>query len=296
MDFPAEPPAITRSMPDQAFTSAQPGIRGRQHDLARSDRARPPVPGLKLIFNEDFQHIKLFPAPGGWLTTFFWGGRTLPTNKEQQLFVDPGLRGKSGAELGLNPFHTRDGILTITADRTPESLRPEIGGFAYTSGLLSTFKSFAFTYGYVEVRAQFPKGKGLLPAIWMLRKDAGRLGEIDIVEVLGDRPDFMNSTVHTRLSMEQKAPDTTKLARRLVPDLSGGFHRYGLEWTAQTITVFFDGQEMGRMDTPAALHSPMYLLIGLAVGGVWPGSPDATTKFPAEFQIDYLRVWQKQTR
>jgi beta-glucanase (GH16 family) len=76
-----------------------------------------------------------------------------------------------------------------------------------------------------------------------------------------------------------------------VPDLSQGFHDYGMLWGRSTIIWYFDGAEVARAATPADLHQPMYLLINLAVGGTWPGYPDASTRFPAEFKVDHVRAY-----
>jgi Ca2+-binding RTX toxin-like protein len=76
-----------------------------------------------------------------------------------------------------------------------------------------------------------------------------------------------------------------------VPDLSADFHTYGVDWQADKITWYFDGEPIFQAATPPDMHLPMYMQANLAVGGDWPGSPDATTKFPAELCIDYIRAW-----
>jgi hypothetical protein len=76
-----------------------------------------------------------------------------------------------------------------------------------------------------------------------------------------------------------------------VPDLSAAFHTYGVDWGPSTITWYFDGHPVYQASTPADMHSPMYMIVNLAVGGLWPRSPDATTRFPASFKVDYVRAY-----
>jgi beta-glucanase (GH16 family) len=79
------------------------------------------------------------------------------------------------------------------------------------------------------------------------------------------------------------------------PDLPEDFHVYAVKWTAEEITWYFDGRQVASAQTPADMHKPMYLLINLAVGG-WAQSPDASTLFPAEFRINWIRVFQAPQR
>jgi Ca2+-binding RTX toxin-like protein len=95
------------------------------------------------------------------------------------------------------------------------------------------------------------------------------------------------TTVHSKStgSLVSTSKKTT------VPDLSADFHTYGVDWQADKITWYFDGEPIFQAATPPDMHLPMYMQANLAVGGDWPGSPDATTKFPAELCIDYIRAW-----
>ena len=83
----------------------------------------------------------------------------------------------------------------------------------------------------------------------------------------------------------------TRRCRSTVADLSAGFHTYGMNWTESFVTFYLDGVQMGQMKTPVVMTTSMYVIANLALGG-WPGLPDATTPFPAEFKVDYIRVWQ----
>ncbi len=106
------------------------------------------------------------------------------------------------------------------------------------------------------------------------------------MEVLGDDPNGFWATIHSRAG----GTHTEVQGRVMAGDLSQGFHTYGVRWTAETIDWFLDGRRVFSAPTSADLHGPMYLLVNLAVGGKWPGSPDAATPFPAEFAIRRITV------
>jgi len=244
--------------------------------------AGPDLAGARQTFDEEFDTLDLRQAndpDGRWSTHFEWGGRTLPTNGEMQVYVDRNYLG-----LGLEPFSVKGGVLTITARHASSELAARLGGHPYTSGLLTTAHSFSQTYGYFETRARLPAGKGLWPAFWLLPTDQSWPPEIDIFELLGDHPDRLHLALHSRA-----APNWGFEAA--VADLSKDFHVYGLMWGPHTIAWYLDGTELAHADTPADMHRPMYILLDLAVGGTWPGAPDGTTHFPAEMKIDYVRAW-----
>lgn len=266
----ATPPAIVR-VAAQA-TALQPLIFGGRN--------------LKLVFQDEFDG-QGSPGPQ-WSRTFFWGGRVLPTNKEEQIYTDANFLKQKQVELG-DSASIANGQLALRADRLADADAARLGG-KYASGLMTTYNSFAFRYGVVEIRAKAPKGKGLWSALWLLRKDKGSKGEIDIMEILGDRPDFLNVTLH----MAEDGPaGINRFVRQKTADLSADFHTYTLLWSENEIAIALDGVALARTKTPEALKAEMYLLINLAVGGKWPGSPNATTPFPAEFKIDYVRIWQE---
>jgi beta-glucanase (GH16 family) len=241
---------------------------------------------LKLVFNDEFDGAESLSPH--WSRTYFWGGRTLPTNKEEQVYTDRAFLQQRQSKLGDSGY-IRDGYLALRAERLGPDEAQKVGA-SYSSGLVTTYNSFVFRYGVVEVRAQPPKGKGLWSALWLLRKDKGSNGEIDIMEILGDRPDFLNVTLHMGGS---GAAGINRFVRQKVADLSAGYHVYTLMWSEREIAIALDGIELTRTATPEALKGDMYLLMNLAVGGKWPGSPNQTTPFPAEFKIDYVRIWQE---
>ncbi|HVY84698.1 MAG TPA: glycoside hydrolase family 16 protein [Caulobacterales bacterium] len=248
---------------------------------------------LHLRFSEEFDTLRLRANGGGvWSTTFGYGGvdnRTLTNNHELQLYVDPAFAGGGGAPLGLNPFALHGGVLDIVADHAPDALAPLMDGYQFTSGLLTTRESFSQTYGYFEMRAKLPAGRGLWPAFWLLPADGSWPPEIDILEQLGREPDGYYASIHASGHIDS----TTRIS---VADTTDGFHKYGVLWDPEHITWFFDERPVHQVDTPPDMHKPMYILVNLAIGGPWAQAPDQTTPFPARMSIDYVRAYSLDPR
>jgi beta-glucanase (GH16 family) len=272
--------------------------------------AAPPVPAT-LTFEETFDTLSFelwstvpkVNDPAG-------NGSSLPGNKERQWYINHAY----APTKAVRPWRVENGELVITADRAPPRIKPllgyppdqiaraerdwpgagkqlpALGGYAYTSGRLSTHKAFSQTYGYFEAEAKLPAGKGLWPAFWLLPTDMSWPPEIDVFEVLGHEPDKIYQTLHWR---EPAKPDGEhKRAHVEVRADTREWRRYGVLWTPETITFYVDGKPTRRLPTPADMHRPMYLILNLAVGGSWPGDPDATTKFPAEMRVRSVRAWR----
>ncbi len=187
----------------------------------------------------------------------------------------------------VRPWTVSSGVLTLTAQPASGSVQPLIDGYKYTSGMINTFNSFTQTYGYFEMRAQLPAGQGLWPAFWLLQADMSWPPEIDAMEVLGHDMTTLYTAAHTN----QTGSHTSKGGTIKVPDMSAGYHTYGVDWQADYITYYFDGNEVWKTATPSDMHEPMYMIANLAVGGYWPGMVNSTTPFPAQMKIDYIRAY-----
>jgi beta-glucanase (GH16 family) len=257
--------------------------------LAKSPDGRP----LTLTFSDDFNSFRRWSnGKGVWRTTFRdgksddqYGLRTLKWNKELELYVDPDMRAygqEKAPALGLNPFRTQDGVLEISARPAPPELDGRLGGFRYISGLISSQPTFSQTYGYFEMRAKLPRGKGVWPAFWMLPADLDWPPEIDIMESVGD-PSAVYVTAHSKVDKTPGQKVTVS------PD---AFHTYAVSWDPRQLIWFVDGKEVKRQPTPADMNKPMYMLANIALGGDWAGTPDASTPFPARMSIDYIRAYR----
>jgi beta-glucanase (GH16 family) len=226
-------------------------------------------PGWKLTFQDDFDGSTLDLKK--WNPNDPWGRER---NKELQAYV-------------TNAFEVKDGVLRIKAQK---------GGAvydgkqrAYTSGMMSTYTKFSQQYGRFEIRSRVPKGKGLWPAFWLLPDPLGWPPEIDILETLGHEPNKAYFTHHFRDEQRQRKSDGGSWTG---PDFTAGFHEFAVEWSPERIVWFVDGIERFKSEKSIP-NARMYMLVNLAVGGGWPGSPDETTQFPAALEVDYVRVYEK---
>lgn len=185
-----------------------------------------------------------------------------------------------------------------------ESLDPakfaDWGGQQYTSAKIVS-KGSGWTYGFFEVRARLPCARGTWPAIWMLPvdlKDWPDDGEIDIMEHVGATPNEIVASLHTKLF--NHAIKTQRSAQKMLPTSCNAFHRYQLDWRADSITIGFDDRAIFRVknDEPGGKGAwpfdvPFNVILNLAIGGDWAGArgiDDAA--MPQRFEIDYVRVWQ----
>ena len=214
----------------------------------------------------------------------------------------------------------KDSVLHIRA------LKESLHGCGYTSARLKTRKRdgtplFTQQYGKFEFRAKVPCGKGMWPALWMLPQDEkyggwAASGEIDVMEILGEQPDKVLGSIHFGSGFPKRELVTHALD---MPD--GGtvtdWHVYAVEWEPGEIRWLLDGVvwaiqsfwwscsknndgvglEAARASDinpwPAPFDQPFYLVMNVAVGGNFPGVPNAATHFPAEMLVDYVRVYEK---
>jgi hypothetical protein len=255
-------------------------------------QAAPDGRALTLVFSDDFQIFRPWTGNDGiWRATLGDGsqfGRDRRNHRVDdeigQIFdcVLGGFDPFSIDPFSIDPFSIDRGVLEITAQPMRGRRGTSAESYPYVSGLISTQPSFSQTYGYFEMRAELPQGKGLWPAFWMLPKDDSWPPEIDVVESIGD-PSRVYMTAHSKQGKSDGAE------ARITPNT---FHTFAVSWDPRDVIWYIDGGEAGRVPTPGDMHKPMYMLANLAVGGNWPGSPDASTHFPAKLMIDYIRAYR----
>jgi beta-glucanase (GH16 family) len=175
----------------------------------------------------------------------------------------------------------------------------------YTSARLVTRGKFEQKYGRFEARIKVPYGQGIWPAFWMLGNDIGSAGwptcgEIDILENIGREPTIVHGTVHgpgysgaNGIGKSFSLPDGARFA--------DDYHVFAVEWEPKAIRWYVDGTHFHTL-TPSNLPSgarwvfdhPFFLIMNVAVGGNWPGSPNDTTVFPQTMLVDYVRVYKRR--
>lgn len=199
-----------------------------------------------------------------------------------------------------NAAHDGRGHLVITARReNPGNYTCWYGRCAYTSARLNTIGKFSQTYGRFETRLRMSHGQGMWPAFWMMGTTGGTWpanGEIDVMENVGFEPDTVHGTIHGPGYSGAEGIGAAYDG----PRFADGFHTFTLDWSPNLLVWSVDGKEFQRR-TPADLgrrtwvfnDRPFFLLLNLAVGGYWPGDPDASTPMPNTLVVDYVRVTRR---
>ncbi len=233
-------------------------------------------------------------------------GESLDTSKwsyQKGTGTEYGLTDWGNGELQYyreNNITVSDGLLSVTAKKE------FYGGKSYTSGRIRTINKGDWKYCKIEFRAKMPIGQGLWAAIWMLPTDLSyggwaQSGEIDIVECLGQETSKVYGTLHFGSTWPRNQQKGTSYVTAAW-SFSAEFHDFTLIWEEGRIRWYVDGelyQELGEGDWyssaasfPAPFDKEFHLLINLAVGGNWPGSPSGATQFPQSMLVDYIRIYQ----
>ncbi|MBV8551571.1 MAG: glycoside hydrolase family 16 protein [Acidobacteriaceae bacterium] len=243
-----------------------------------------PRSNWKLIWSDEFNGAaRTPPDPAKWM--FDLGGDRWG-NKELEIYTNA----------PENIAQDGKGHLVIRALKTDSG---------YTSARINTRGKFTVEFGKIAARMRIPRGQGIWPAFWMLGDDIAKAGwpgcgEIDIMENVGKEPAVIHGTIHGPGYSGGQGVGATDTLRSRRP-LADGFHEYAIEWSPGSITFLLDNQPYATF-TPASLPAgthwvydhPFFLLLNLAIGGKWPGNPNATTQFPQALTVDWVRVWQRQ--
>ena len=241
--------------------------------------------GYELVWHDEFnegteldaEHWTHEVQKSGWV------------NNELQNYVNGEYNGKRVTELS-------DGKLRINCFKS---------GNVY-SGRVYAHVEEGWQYGYIEARIMLPKGKGTWPAFWMMPVEVDwtnegwpKCGEIDIMEEVGTVPNEVSSSLHAEGHNHTNGTQVT--AARKIDKAEGEFHIYAIEWTAQNITTYVDGEALllydndGKGVTNWPYDKPYYLILNLAWGGDWGGMNGVDeTALPVSYVIDYVRVYQKK--
>jgi beta-glucanase (GH16 family) len=243
-------------------------------------------------------------APAGWTLTWSdeFNGAAGAIDRSKWAF-DSGGGGFGNDELEYYTDRTSNvaldggGNLVITARAEP------YGGRSYTSGRIKTAGHFTQAYGRIEARLQIPRGQGIWPAFWMLGQNIDsvgwpRCGEIDIMENIGREPNSNHGSLHG--PGYSGAKPLSGVFHASAP-LADGFHTYAVEWEPNAIRFYVD-QTLYETRTPRDVPAgsrwvydhPFFIILNVAVGGHWPGSPDGSTQFPQALKVDYVRVFKKR--
>ncbi|MFY9252529.1 MAG: glycoside hydrolase family 16 protein [Fuerstiella sp.] len=242
---------------------------------------------LKLVWSDEFDGDSLDYSKWGVEQNAFGGG-----NNELQIFTD-------------RPENVRveKGNLILEAHKDNAGISGTVR--EYSSGRIRTKHRGDWKYGRIEVRAKMPKGQGLWPAIWMLPTDEqyggwAASGEIDIMEFRGQNEQEVLGTLHYGGGWPKNTFSGSSFKLK-EGSFSDEFHTFAVDWEEGKMVWSVDGtpyqtQTKWHSDGakfPAPFDQRFHLLLNLSVGGHFVGNPDATSTFPQQFLVDYVRVYQK---
>ena len=223
----------------------------------------------EVVFEDEFDHDEL--DRDKWMPGLPW---TQIVNNELGGYSEDNVSILNG-KLVLTAY---DEVVTYGGKQLP-----------YSTGAISSFGRHEQAYGFFEIRCRIPEGRGYWPAFWLI-SNSGQ-SEIDIMDVLGHEPDRMRFKLITR---SEDGGSREQSSENKGIDTSRSFHNVGVMWTPDSLVYFVDGQEVSRFwqDIP---HEPMYVVASLAVGGDGPGPPGGWTPFPGYFEIEYIRVFARNS-
>ena len=246
----------------------------------------------KLVWNDEFNGPKNSPIdPKKWTAQVGgngWGNQELEyyTTRLDNAY-------QSGGSLVIKAIKERyTGADNVTRE--------------YTSARLTTRNKFTARYGRFEARIKIPSGQGLWPAFWLLGDNLDSVtwpmsGEIDIMENIGREPAIIHGTIHGP-GYSGAAGPTSSFALTGNRRFANSFHLFAVEWEPGVIRFYCDDKLYKTFipqDLPAGktwvYDHPFFIILNVAVGGSWPGSPDANTVFPQTMLVDYVRVYQRTT-
>jgi len=255
----------------------------------------PPPASYKLSWNDDFNGADgSSPDASKWTYDTGVGGNGWGNN-ELETYTN---RTKNAQIQGGN--------LVITAVK--ETYADPSDGVTrnYTSARLKTQGLFSQAYGRFEARIKIPAGQGMWPAFWMLGNDISsvgwpKCGEVDIMENIGKEPGTVHGSLHGPSTVGQTSDATASFSLPAAQKFADDFHLYAAEWEPGTIRFYVDSTLYATFNSsqwPAGgtwvFDHPFFIILNVAVGGSWPGSPDNSTVFPQQMLVDYVRVYTKQ--
>ena len=277
----ASPPIEASSDAPPVTGEAGPADSGKTDGPAATDAGGDG--GWVLTFSDEFNESSSTPDPSKWV---YWS-------------IDESSPGPGwGLEYDTPSADVvQNGNLVITATQASD------GGIV--SGSIATKGKFQQTYGHWEASIKVPSGAGTWPAFWLMGDTNGQgwptCGEIDIVEVVSPTPATAYGTIHSGNVSNAGQNTATGGSYKLASgNLSDGYHLYALDWSKNSIAFSVDGNVYETI-TPSTVTSGevwafdhgFYIIFDLAIGGSWPGPPNAST-FPASMYVDYVRVYQTQ--
>jgi beta-glucanase (GH16 family) len=255
----------------------------------------PSLPGWTLVWSDEFNGPD-GSAPDSSKWTHDTGGKGWG-NSELECYTNR-----------LQNAQLQGGHLVITAQQESVPFTCSDGtANNYTSARLKTQGLFSQAYGRFEARLKIPAGQGMWPAFWMLGNNIATAGwpacgEIDIMENIGKEPGTVHGSLHGPSTTSRTSDATSIFTLPAGRALADDFHVFAIEWEPGVVRFYVDANLYATFTAsqwPAGgtwvFDHPFFILLNVAVGGTWPGSPDSTTVFPQQMLVDYVRVYTKKS-
>jgi len=255
-----------------------------------------------LVWSDEFTNstgVNAQPNPAVW--TYDTGNSGFG-NHELEDYCAWGSAATPCSAASPNAYVGTDGYLHIVAQQTSSGV--------YTSARMKTQGLFSFQYGRIEFRAQVPEAQGFWPAAWLLGNNISTVnwpacGEMDVLERVNaaKTPDWNEGSVHGTGFTGSSGLGT--IYNFPGGQTAAGWHTYGLIWSPGSVAYYVDNplQPYVTYSNPGSLTGlagavwpfdagqGSFIILNLAVGGDWPGSPNAGTPFPSQMLVDYVRVY-----
>ncbi|MDX1907534.1 MAG: family 16 glycosylhydrolase [Bacteroidia bacterium] len=238
-------------------------------------------PDYALVWHDEFDGTTMDPA----VYTFEQGNNNGWGNNERQNYTS-------------NNHTLANGKLIIEARNEGTTSAPQ-----YTSSRIITKGKQEFKYGRIDIRAKVPVTQGVWPALWMLGGNIDAVswpacGEIDIMELIGREPKTVHGTAHYGNNGSDRQYKGGSYLLTGSETFADAFHVFSILWRQDLIAWYLDDQLYFQLSAKDAapysfpFNQSFFFLFNVAVGGNWPGYPDATSVFPQQMEIDYVRVFQ----
>jgi len=269
------------------------------------------INGCSLIDNIQEQSLSVFPEKeDSW--KLVWSDEFNRNNMDMSKWTfDVGGDGWGNKELQY--YTDAANIKLLDGKLIIEAKKMRFGGNEFTSARISTRGKASWTYGKIEAKIKLPYGQGIWPAFWMLGENIDSVGypncgEIDIMEMVGSTDGAENATVWSSLHRPDQSAtesDKTQSETAFYKNNHGNwfnddYHIFGIVWSSGQIQFYVDDHLYNKVRIPisgkdgySVFREPFFIILNLAVGGTWPGSPDPTTDWPKQMEVDWVRVYQQ---
>jgi beta-glucanase (GH16 family) len=274
-------------------------VSGNAASSVASQSFTPNIPSGTLVWSDEFTNTTSANAQPNPLVWTYDTGNSGFGNHELENYCAWGSTTAPCSTANPNVYVGTDGYLHIVARQ------PTTG--VYTSARLKTQGLFSFQYGRIEVRAQVPEAQGFWPAAWLMGNNIATVnwpacGEMDVLERVNAAatPDWNEGSIH---GTGFTGGNLGTVFYFPSGQTETGWHTYGMIWTKGSVAYYVDDPTHPYVTYTTSSISGLsgavwpfdsganFILLNLAVGGDWPGSPNSATTFPSEMLVDYVRIY-----